>query len=74
MGPPRFQFSLLGLMVLMLAVSMIGAPLFYFVRGWQTGQTDMKLIGMVGVLAGPLLLTILVSVMVAVAQRLGRRR
>ncbi len=60
-------------MVLMLFASMIGAPLYYFVRGWQTGRVDMKLIGMVGVLAGPLLLTILVSVMVAVAQRLGRK-
>ena len=70
---PRFQFTVLGLLVLMLAVSMVGAPLYYFVRGWQTGQASMKLIGMVGVLAGPLLLTILVSLLVTVAQWLGRK-
>ena len=63
----------MGLMVLMLAASMIGAMLFYFVRGWQTGEQSLKLIGMVFVLAGPLLLTILVSLMVVVAQWLGRK-
>jgi hypothetical protein len=60
-------------MVLMLAASMIGAIMFYFVRGWETGQATMKLIGMVAVLAGPLLLTILVSLLVTVAQWLGRK-
>ena len=70
---PKFQFTVLGLLVLMLAASMIGAILFYFVRGWETGQSSMKLIGMVAVLAGPLLLTILVSLLVTVAQWLGRK-
>jgi hypothetical protein len=57
----------------MLAASMIGAMLFYFVRGWQTGEQSLKLVGMVFVLAGPLLLTILVSIMVAIAQLVGRK-
>lgn len=73
-GPkrPRLQFTLLGLIVLMLAASMIGAILFYFVRGLQTGEQSLKLVGMVAVLAGPLLLTILASLLVALAQRIGR--
>jgi hypothetical protein len=57
----------------MLAASMIGAMLYYFVRGWETGQSSLRLVGMVGVLAGPLLLTILVSLLVLVAQWLGRK-
>lgn len=64
---------MLGLLVLMLAASMIGAMLYYFVRGWETGQSSLRLVGMVGVLAGPLLLTILVSLLVLVAQWLGRK-
>lgn len=74
-GPSRgpvFQFSILGLMVLMLAVAMIGAPVYYFLRGIE-GQTHMRLVGMIGMLAGPLLLTIAVSLLVAVAERLRRR-
>lgn len=59
-------------MVLMLFGSMVGAILFYFVRGWQTNEQGLKLIGMVFVLAGPLLLTILISLLVAVAQRVRR--
>lgn len=70
---PRFQFSLLGLMVLMLFMSMIGAPVYYFMRGVIEGRSDMKLIGMTSILAAPLLLTILVSVLVTVANRLARK-
>jgi hypothetical protein len=70
--PPVFQFSILGLMVLMLAVAMIGAPVYYFLRGLE-GHTHMRLIGMIGMLAGPLLLTIAVSLLVAVAERMRRR-
>ena len=69
---PVFQFSMLGLMVLMLAVAMIGAPVYYFLRGLE-GKTHMRLVGMIGMLAGPLLLTIAVSLLVAVAERLRRR-
>jgi hypothetical protein len=60
-------------MVLMLAMSMIGAPVYYFMRGVIEGRSDMKLIGMTAILAGPLLLTILVSILVTVAQWLGRK-
>lgn len=60
-------------MVLMLFGSMVGAIGFYFVRGWQTGEQGLKLVGMVFVLAGPLLLMILVSLMVAIVQRLSRK-
>ena len=70
---PRFQFSLLGLMVLMLAMSMIGTPVYYFMRGNIEGRSDMKLIGMIAILAGPLLLTILVSLLVMVALWLARK-
>jgi hypothetical protein len=52
---------------------MVGAIAFYFVRGVESGEQSDKLIGMVFVLAGPLLLTIVVSLMVALAQRLGRK-
>ncbi|MEX2174292.1 MAG: hypothetical protein WD872_08015 [Pirellulaceae bacterium] len=69
---PRFQFSLLGLMVLMLAMSLFGAPLYYFLRG-NEGQPHMHLVGMIGLLAGPMLLTIAASLVVALAQWLGRR-
>ncbi len=70
---PRLQFSVLGLLVLMLFGSMVGAIAFYFVRGWQSGVQSDKLVGMVFVLAGPLLLTIVVSLMVAIVQRLSRK-
>jgi hypothetical protein len=69
---PRFQFSVLGLLVLMLAVSMFGAPIYYFMRGTE-GDTHMRLVGMIAILASPLLLPIVASLMVAAAQWLVRR-
>ena len=64
---------MLALLVLMLFGSMVGAIGFYFVRGVQSGEQSDKLVGMVFVLAGPLLLMIVVSLMVAMVQRLGRK-
>jgi hypothetical protein len=70
---PRFQFSILGLLVLMLAMSMFGAPVYYFTRGILEGRNDMRLVGMTAILAAPLLLTVLVSIMATAAYWLGRR-
>ena len=51
-------------MVLMMGVALAFSPAYYFVRGMQ-GEQDMRLVGLLAVLSGPLLLMIVVSLVVA---------
>src|SRR5205823_6516882 len=51
---PRFQFSLLGLMVLMFAAAAAAAP-GYYMMNQRADLPQAKLVGMLMVLAGPLL-------------------
>ena len=69
---PRFQFSLLGLMVLMFVASAAAAPGFYMLRG-GTNLPDARLIGMLMMLAGPLLMMTLLSVFLSLMRGGGQR-
>lgn len=64
---PRFQFSLLGMMVVMMGVGLAVSPGFYLMRAVQ-GEQDMRLVGLLAVLSGPLLLMIVVSLVVALVR------
>jgi hypothetical protein len=66
---PRFQFSLMGLMVLMFVCAAAAAPGYYMFRGGD--QLPSRLIGMLMILAGPLLLMTLISALVSVLGRGG---
>ncbi len=69
---PPVQLTILGLMVLMLGFSLTGAVAYYMRRGME-GDDASRLVGMIVVLAGPLLLMTAVSWLLALAQWLGRR-
>jgi len=64
-----FQFSLVSLFVLTSAIAAAAAPGFYMMRG-QRGMPQAPLVGMIMLLAGPLLLMTIVSLFVSF---LGRR-
>ena len=64
---PRFQFSLLGLMVLMFVAAAAAAPGYYMARG--ASLPSSRLVGMLMVLAGPLLLMTLLSILISLAGR-----
>jgi hypothetical protein len=66
--PPRFQFSLLGLMVFMFVASAAAAPGFYMLRGGKS-LPQARLVGMLMVLAGPLLVMTLLSVFFSLIRR-----
>lgn len=68
--PP--QFPLFGLLGLMGVVSITLAPAFYMIRGAQ-GETGSQLAGMLMILAGPLLLVIVVSSLLAIVRWWNRR-
>ena len=63
--PP--QFALLGLFTVMLVCSFTSAGAYYLVRS-MNGETDSQLIGMLFVLAGPMLLMVVVSLLIAFAR------
>jgi len=65
---PLFQFSLLGLLVVMFVVAMATAPAYYMLRGSQS-LPESRLVGMLMVLAGPLLLMTLISVVLWLSGR-----
>jgi uncharacterized membrane protein len=65
---PRFQFSLLGLMVFMFVASAAAAPGFYMLRGGKS-LPQARLVGMLMLLAGPLLVMTLLSVFFSLMQR-----
>ena len=58
---PRFQFSLLGLFVLMFVGGAAAAPGYYMLRG-QGDLPQGRLVGMLMMLAGPLLAMTLLSI------------
>lgn len=60
--PP--QFALLGLFTVTLVCSFTSAGAYYLVRSIN-GETDSQLIGMLFVLAGPMLLMVVVSLLIA---------
>jgi hypothetical protein len=65
---PPFQFSLISLFVLTSAIAAAAAPGFYMMRG-QGGMPQAPLIGMLMLLAGPLLLMTIVSLFVSLMGR-----
>lgn len=65
---PRFQFSLQMLMILTFAAAAAAAPGFYMMRG-RGGTADARLVGMLMVLAGPLLLMTVLSLFMSVMRR-----
>jgi len=69
---PRFQFSLLGLMVFMFVASAAAAPGFYMLRG-EKSLPQARLVGMLMVLAGPLLVMTLLSIFFSIIRRDGER-
>lgn len=69
---PRFQFSLLGLMVFMFIASAFAAPGFYIFHGGKN-LPQGRLVGMLMMLAGPLLVMTLISVFFSL-MRGGRDR
>jgi hypothetical protein len=67
---PAFQFSLMGLMVAMFVVAAATAPAYYLMRGAGAGSVPhARLIGMLMMLAGPLLLMTVLSVLLALTAR-----
>jgi hypothetical protein len=68
---PRFQFSLQGLMMLMFVASAAAAPGFYLMRG-EKDLADARLIGMLMLLAGPLLVMTVLSIFLSFFRGGGR--
>jgi len=66
---PRFQFSLQALMVLTFAAAAAASSGFYMMRGASGLAGDARLVGMLMVLAGPLLFMTLLSVFFSVMRR-----
>lgn len=67
-APPRPQFSILGMFVVMLICSMASAGAYYLVRA-DGNDPSNKLIALLFLLAGPMLLMVVVSLLVALAGR-----
>lgn len=65
---PRFQFTLTGLMVLMFAAGALAAPGYYLFRA-QKELPQARLIGMLMMLAGPLLIMTLLSIFLSLTSR-----
>ena len=66
---PRFQFSLLGLLVAMFVCAAAAAPGYYMTRGGNENLPQSRLVGMLMILAGPLLLMTLISVLLSLGGR-----
>lgn len=65
---PRPQFSMLGMFVVMLVCSMASAGAFYLVRA-DGDDPSFKLIALLFLLAGPMLLMVAVSLLLALSSR-----
>jgi hypothetical protein len=65
---PRFQISLMGMMVIMFVAAAASAPAFYLFRG-SAELPQSRLVGILMVLAGPLLLMTLLSVLLSLGGR-----
>jgi len=61
---PRFQISLLGMMVVTFVAAAASAPAYYMFRG-STALPESRLVGMLMVLAAPLLLMTLLSILLS---------
>ena len=68
---PRLQFSLLGMLVTMFVVAAATAPGYYMMRAGRDELPQSRLIGILMILAGPLLLMTFVSVLLAMGRRGG---
>lgn len=66
--PPKPQFSILGMFVVMLICSMASAGAYYLVRA-DGNDPSNKLIALLFLLAGPMLLMVAVSLLLALASR-----
>jgi len=65
---PRFRFSIMTLMVLTFVVAAASAPGYYLVHA-NAGLPQARLIGMLMMLAGPLLLMTVLSVLMSLFGR-----
>jgi hypothetical protein len=72
-GRTRPQYSLGGLLLVMLALGVIFSAAFYVVRGGP-GAEGMQLAGLVLLVAAPLLLVVAVSGAASLWRLLSRRR
>ena len=68
---PAFQFSLLGMMVVMFVVAAAAAPGYYMLHS-REGLPQGRLVGMLMILAGPLLLMTIISLLLALLGRSNR--
>ena len=69
---PPVQLTVWGLMVVMLGFS-AAAALAYYMRLGMEGDDTARLVGMIAVLAGPMLLMTAASLLLALAQWFSRR-
>ncbi|QDU25572.1 hypothetical protein ETAA8_06410 [Anatilimnocola aggregata] len=71
-GPVRRlpQFNLLGLMVVTLICSVASSGIYYLVRA-EANEAGMRLTALLFILAGPMLLLVIVSLLVALLKRYG---
>ena len=65
---PKFQFSLLGLFVLTLAAAVACAPGYYVMHG-GIAMPQQRLVGMLMLLAGPLLFMTVLSIFLSLSGR-----
>jgi len=64
----RFRFSIMGLMVLTFAAAAASAPGYYLMHGGE-GLPQARLVGMLMMLAGPLLLMTVLSILLSLTSR-----
>jgi hypothetical protein len=65
---PRFQFTVTGLLVLMFAAGALMAPGYYLFHQ-RSGLPQGQLVGMLMMLAGPLLIMTLLSIFLSLTGR-----
>jgi hypothetical protein len=66
----RPQFNLLGLMIIMLICSVASAGIYYLMRA-EANEEGMRLAALLFILAGPVLLLVGVSVLIALLKKFG---
>ncbi|WP_425617400.1 hypothetical protein NA78x_001075 [Anatilimnocola sp. NA78] len=64
------QFNLLGMMIVMLICSVASSGAYYLMKA-EANETGMRLAGLLFVLAGPMLLMVIVSLLVVMFRRFG---
>jgi hypothetical protein len=68
--PGRLQFNMLGLMIVTLVCSVAFAGMYYLIKAEQN-DASARLTGILFLLAGPMLLMVVVSALVAFFYRAG---